>query len=222
MKIKILELLLFLLFMLIFSLIFFTVFDTFSVTRLGSYGAIMTAWLLFAGACYSTPKVRRGVIYGYPKIAVVWCYFLLELVAGILFIIFDSAPWLALLTQAALLAFALGVYILLLLSEEHSINADRRDDGNIAFIKNAASQLQNLPAQAPNAELRRKLLDLRDIVTASPVDSDPAVRHLESELVRRIAEIRQSLQAGVLPAAAVDAALAVIAERNRTLRLHQR
>ena len=186
-----------LIFPILFNVIFFFSISNFTPTRWISYAGIHLAYLFYQLSVCSIPKVNGGAVYGYPKILIALSLFFAELIVGVIFILINNNSYVfPLVVQALIVSGKISFYLLLMLSESHSIESDRIDAKNIHFIKNASYNLENTLKLVSDQKLYKTIETLHDAVKSAQVRSIPDVYDEECKLMEIINEINLDVVTG--------------------------
>jgi len=133
-RFNILWLLLNSLFLIVFNLLFFTIgnVSTFNKSVWISYGFIHFAYFTLLLTTLLVRKGSEAHIYGRPLYFIAICYFFVELITGITFILIaPETTKITIIIQVILAAIFLGLLLVNMIANEHTAdNAERRETNN--------------------------------------------------------------------------------------------
>jgi hypothetical protein len=221
-KINILWTILNLIFLVIFNALFFVLGGVeHNVAVWMSYGFIHFAYLMLL----LTPKlVRKGksaAVFGFSLYSISATYFLMEFVAGIVFILVKpETAGVALLVQLCLV----GVYGIILvshmISNEYTAAAEEKRQSQIAYVKDASAKLRRLLENMSDKETKKKVERVYDAIYSSPVKSHPNLAQMEIQILQSINELESAVatgnKEGIMSLA--NSLLGSINERNNLLK----
>ena len=190
MKRTILVVLYFLIFPIVFAVSFFFAISNFTATRWVCFAGIMLSYAFLVMTFCSFPKAKGGVVYGYPKTTVGLSFFIVEFLVGLLFILINNDSYVfPMVVQAIIVGLYLSTYIILMVTEDHSIESDRIDAKNIFFVKNASYSLEETMRKMSDREQIKMVESLYDAVRNSQVKTIAAVYEEECRLMDIVNEL---------------------------------
>lgn len=180
-----------------FNIAVFLAVQTFTATFWASYGFIHFSYLMLVVSFSTIPKVKGSVVFGYPLIYISWTYFVVELIAGIIFMVFKDFNFTAAFIIQLIFASLYGMaYIPNRIANDISAAADAIRGEEILYIKNAASELNSLISQAEDTAFKKKLEKLYDEIRSSQVKSYPALAGIENHIIMQIEDLKERVLAG--------------------------
>lgn len=186
-----------------------------------SYAFVHIAYISILVTPYLVRKGKSAVVFGYALFTVSYTYFLIELVAGVIFILVAPPNFrVAFLVQLCLAGIYGAIFISNMLVNENTAVEEERYQPQIDYMKNARMEMAAIVNSISDRETRRKLEKAYDAINASQANSHPRVAALESEILEMIASLRHSVRTTeqvVIPKQ-VEMLLQMINERNRQLR----
>jgi hypothetical protein len=210
------------LFLIVFNIIFFLVAGTEHNESVWiSYGFIHFAYIMLLVSPLLVKKSPSAAVFGYSVEAIGITYFMVELVAGIIFIIVAPENWTIALSVQIVIAFIYGIFILShLIANEHTAASEFKSQAEIRQMKMAASELAGIMDNTADAVLKKKIEKVFEAIKYSPTKSHIAVSSVENDILNGISSLK-SLAAKEEKAACekqIDSLLRLISERNRKLR----
>lgn len=159
-----------------------------------SYGFIHFAYAMLLITPLLIRKSSSSSVFGYSLYSISATYFIIEFITGLAFIIVNPDTEKAALIIQVIIA---GIYAVILLShlianEVTAESADRREN-EVAFIKQAATQVKALVGKADNKKANREIEKVYDLLHSSPSKSNNAVAPLESAILRTIYELESAV-----------------------------
>ncbi|MCL2797369.1 MAG: hypothetical protein FWD58_04890 [Firmicutes bacterium] len=186
-----------------------------------SYGFIHFAYLMFVCSPFFTRKGKSSSIFGRSVYAISTVYFIVVLTAGIIMMSIpaknDVVTW---VSQLVALGIYLVVLILHLIANEHTADAEEARQPQIDFIKSASSKVKLMVDSASDKQTNRKIGQVYDLISTSPIKTDSSAAQIESSVLSEIDLMRGHLDASE-NAAVVSCAQRIISqlnERNQLLK----
>ena len=214
----------------ILDLIFLVIFNVFFFLLGGvkhnasvwmSYGFIHFAYLMLL----LTPRlIRKGksmAVFGFSLYAVSSVYFLMELVAGVVFILVSPDSYtIALLVQLSIAGLYGVILIANIIANEHTAVAEEERQYQIAYVKDASARLEVLLGSVRDREARKWVEKVYDEIYSSPVKSHPDLAEIESRILQSIVKLEDTVATGNKDAiiSLADSLLGAVNERNIRLR----
>jgi hypothetical protein len=219
-KINILWIIIDMIFLIIFNVFFFVPGgnrNNASVSILISYGFIHFAYFMLLLTPFLIRKGKSSAAFGFSLYSISAGYFLIELVTGIVFIvIFPESCAAALLVQVCIAGLYGITLVSNMIANEHTAKGEKKQQNQIAYIKDAASRLKFLMDRVSDNEVKKKVERLYDAVYSSPVKSHPNLAQTEIRVLRSIDELESEISAGnkekIISLA--ESLLAMVNERN--------
>jgi len=222
MKRKLLFFLYFSIFPILFVGTYFLLIEKSSATRWISFSGVLLAYFFMVLSVFSIPRTKGGVIYGYPKIYVAHSFFVAEFIVGVAFIVINNKSFrIPLIVQCIIIGFYVAYYVILVLSEDYSIQLDRVDARNIYFIKNASYILQEAMSKVADREKKKIIESLYDAVRGSDVKTIAEVYEEECrlmEIVNKIGSDALTMEKDDI-SNLVDQGRSLLKSRNNKIRL---
>jgi hypothetical protein len=222
MKNKILSVVITLIAPAVFNACYFTIVGTHGKSRWICWGAIHMAYLALCGASYSIPRVKGGNVYGYPKIGVAWTYFVVMLIAGLVFIAINPVSVASpVLVLVIITGGFLAVYAFHMKAEEHSIAGDRAGARHLHFIRDCSEQLAELMRQASGAGRKKQIERVYDAIRNAQGASVTEAAGVETQIMAKIGRLGSACPEndGAGLAAAAEEILSLIRRRDSMIRM---
>lgn len=225
-KTRILWILLDLIFLIVFNVLFFTIagYKGHPASVWISYGFIHAAYALLLLTPFFVTKGKSADVYRYSLDTISSGYFMVELVAGVIFILVHSENWkVALIIQIILLAAYAFALLTHMLANEKTAASEARSQVEIKFVRTAAAQLEGIMNSASDKEIRKLVEKAYDAARSCQTKSHPQVEALENGMLSQIGAIQRVVFAGDKDSVAkeVELFLRMTAERERQLRINQ-
>lgn len=212
-----------LVFLAVFNAVFFIIGGTERPASVWiSYGFIHFAYLMFVATPFLVRKSSSAAIFGFSLKFISSAYFVIELVAGVIFIILKGESFKLALAVQIILA---GIYTVLLISHlianENTADSIEQHEYEVAFIKNAASRVKLLEGKSTDRRANKEIEKAYDLLHSSPTRTVATVRSLEEQINDKISELEYAVASNNAEAIirAADEIAAITEERNRKLRI---
>ncbi len=223
MKKVILNILLDLIFVVIFNAVFFMA---------GGIDHPASVWLSYAFIHFAylmvilTPVLVRNSssasVFGFALGSISSTYFFIELVTGVIFIVAKPETMkIPFIVQIIIF----GIYAVMLLSHmianENTADSIERHEVELRFVKESSSKLKFLMDNTDDASLKKSIEKAYDVVHASQVKSNIAVRSIELEAMKLIETLTYQVRNGAAEQAqsTVSQLVFTVNERNTQLKL---
>lgn len=223
MKKVILNILLDLIFVVIFNAVFFMA---------GGIDHPSSVWLSYAFIHFAylmvilTPVLVRNSsiasVFGFALGSISSAYFFIELVTGVIFIVAKPETMkIPFIVQIIIF----GIYAVMLLSHmianENTADSIERHEVELRFIKESSSKLKFLMDNTDDDSLKKSIEKAYDVVHASQVKSNIAVRSIELEAMKLIETLTSQVRSGAAEQAqsTVSQLVFTVNERNTQLKL---
>jgi hypothetical protein len=221
-KINVLWTILNLIFLVIFNALFFVLGGVeHNVSVWMSYGFIHFAYLMLL----LTPKlIRKGksaAVFGFSLYSISAVYFLMEFVAGIIFILVKPETFgTALLVQLCLAGLYGIILVANMISNEYTADAEEKRQYQIAYVKDASAKLKRLLEHISDKETKKKVERVYDAIYSSPVKSHPNLAQMEIQILQSINELESAVATGTKDdiMSLANSLLSSINERNNLLK----
>ena len=223
-KINILWVILGLIFLVIFNSYFFVLGGNVHKTSVWiSYFFIHLSYfmLIITTVLIRNRKRKSATIYGISLYAISSVYFVIELIAGIAFILVAPSSYkVTLLLQLLLAAIYSIVLISNMLANEHSTDAEKERHYQIEYVKDASAEIKMLLARVVDKTVQKKIERIHDSINSSPVKSHPNLSQLEARILQSIYDLDEAIATGTNESivSLADSLLAAVNDRNTQLK----
>jgi len=184
---------------LVLNLIFLFIFNIFFFL-LGERPHYMSVWMSYAFIHFAyfmliatpvlTRKGKNSKLFGWALYSISAAYFLIALVAGVVFILIASDGYtVALLVQLSIASLYGIMLIFHMIANEHTADAEEKRQPQIDYVKNATFQLKRVLDKVKDKEAKKKVEKAFDVVNSSPVKSHPNVGQIERRILTLIDEL---------------------------------
>jgi len=190
------------------------------------YGFSMLAMLLTAAAAFYAFS-REGLkskVYGIPLISVVWRYFIIQLVIGLVEMVLDFIP-IPFQYEIAINTILLGACILGLITVEAAKEEIERIDEKIKekvfYIKSLQVDVEGLVGRVSEDSLKKMLKELVETIRYSDPMSSPQLATIENKIEGRAAALAEAVEKldGDAVMAFCNELQQLFAERNRKCKI---
>lgn len=223
MKKTILSILLDLIFVVIFNIIFFVAGGTDHVASVWiSYAFIHFAYIMVLVTPLLVRKSSSAAVFGFALGSISSMYFFIELIVGIIFI-FAKTETVKIPLVVQVIMF--GIYAIMLLSNmianENTADSIQRHETELKFIKESSAKLKFLMDNTTDTSLKKSIEKAYDVVHASRVKSNIAVRSIELDTIKLIDALTQQVRTGENERAreTISRIISNVNERNTQLNL---
>ena len=214
----------------ILNSIFLIVFNVFFFALNGTDN-VASVWISFAFIHFAyimlllTPKLIRSgkssAVFGFSIYYVSSIYFLLQLVAGITFIIIaPESNVTAVLVQISIAMFYSIILVSLLIANERTADSEAIRQTQIIYIKDISSKTKELLDTVKDKDIKKPLERLYDTLYSSPTKSHNDLRNKEEDLLDSVNELESLIGSGdkerIL--SKINTLTTKINERNRLLK----
>lgn len=212
---------------LIFLIVFNTIYFLAGAERYGtsawlSYGFIHFSYLMLLLTPYLTKKTStHAAVLGFAISSVSSAYFLAELVIGSIIILINPEGFKVVLVLHMIIT---AIYLVVLLSNmianENTADSLERHEVELKYVKECSAQLQLLMNTVSDKQLKKAIERAYDVIHASQVHSNIAVRNIELEVINLISKLKA--EALIVPEQATMTANQIVLlaeERNVQLKL---
>lgn len=195
---KITKVILWVIFLLVFNVLFFVLCGTDNSSSVWtSYGFINVAYLFL----FITPLFNKGnnglAVLSTTLYAVSSLYFIIELLVGIILIVFQpvAVEWIFSI-QFILLAMFLWAFFSTVLTNKKTKESIQTSQYESMYIKEAASQLKMILSQIPDKALYKKVEKCYELMENSPIQSGPKVKEIEQAIKDKIEALKKHVSGG--------------------------
>jgi len=187
-----------------------------------SYVFIHFAYFLFLATPLLVRKGKADYIYGRALYPITSAYFIVELIAGVTFILIaPETVKVAIIVQVVLAAAFIAWLLVYLIADEHTAASVERHETELQYVKQSSAQLKAILQQITDKPTAKKVEQVYDLIHSSPVKSDSSVRSLEKEIISEINNLDHIVEQNNLEQISTHAyKISKLAEkRNRELKL---
>jgi len=186
-----------------------------------SYIFIHFAYSMLLLTQYFIPGNKNFAVFGFPLFAISTVYFIIQFLAGIIFILVSPESYIAALLIQLCIAGLYGVLLISnMIANEHTAEAIEKREHEIFYIKNAAAQLKKLLNIVTDREIKKNIERVYDVFYSSPVKSHPNVAQIEDNIARTINELEEAVMTKNKEKiiSLSSSLLAAVSERNMLLK----
>lgn len=223
MKKTVLTILLDLVFVVIFNTVFFMAGGTSHPASVWiSYAFIHFAYLMVILTPLLVRNSSSAAVFGFALGSVSSTYFILELIVGIIFILVKpekiNIPF---IVQIIIFGFYAIMLLSHMLANENTADSIQRHETELRFVKESSAKLKFLMDNTTDAKMKKTVEKVYDVIHASQVKSNIAVRGIELEILKMIETLICQVQNSSNDEAQNTASqiLRATNERNTQLRL---
>lgn len=210
-------------FPILFNVMFFLLGGTDHPTSVWvSYAWIHAAYLVLIANPIFSKKTQSSHIYRYTTAQISSVYFVVELIIGLIFIFAAPAGVKgAIIIQMIPFCIFLAVFVWNIMSNDRTAGEEQIRTAEISFIKTASSKAKFIMDSTSDAELRRKIEKIYDLIHSSPSRSNPSVTDIENNVMMMIGDLAIAVEDGNVEDAGklVRKIQFAMDERNRLLSL---
>jgi len=183
-----------------------------------SYAFIHLAYVMMALTPFLI-KGKRAMTSGLAIYTISSAYFFIEFVVGLIFIFLSLNNYKPTLLIQLLFAAAYAVpFIINLIANEHTLQAEEGRKIEIEYIKNATNAARRIASEIKDRKLRRAVEKLADELAASPTKSHPDLQSIELEIYNNIESLDGNSTDEDSIAQTVDKVYLMVKDRNRKLK----
>lgn len=224
-KTRVLWILLDLIFLVVFNVLFFTMagFQGHPASVWISYGFIHGAYALLLLTPLFVTKGKSADVFRYSLDTISSSYFMIELVAGVIFILVHPKEWKgALIVQVILLAVYAFALLANMLANEKTAANEAKAQGELKFVRTATMQLEGILNSSSDKEIRKMVEKAYDAARSCQTKSHEQVAALENGMLSQIGVIQRVVFAGEKENVQkeVELFMRMAAERERQLRMN--
>ena len=193
---NVLTLLLELVFLVVFNLVFFVVGSLPHKASVWiSYVCIHFAYLMVLATPFLNRKNLNPSIFGVSLESISATYFFVEFVVGLFFILI-ARNWLkaCLVSQIVIAGIYAAILLIKLITNEQTADKVAKREAEVAYIKNAASELKALVGKTSDKKANKAIEKAYDAVHASPVKSSATVEETEKRISCTVAELSDAVK----------------------------
>lgn len=222
MKSFILKLFLLLLFLATFNALFylFVGFNCENISIWVSYGYIHFAYLMLLFAIFCKTKGEAGFFLTLTSILPAWQYFLIELLAGIIFIVLalEDYFW-PTLVQTVIAFIFVAITVINMLANEVTANSLQKRSDDVKPFKNIVAELRTAQTITSNQKLKSILTECYTVLSTGSIRQTEASREIDENISLLIGLIKQN--AAHSPEHVLDSAkrlLSLLKERKNLMK----
>jgi hypothetical protein len=162
-----------LIFLLIFNALFFVLGGTGHKASVWiSYGFIHFAYFMLLLTPLLIRKGKNSGVFGFSLYSISTVYFLIEFVAGLIFIFVAPESPIAVLLVQLCIAALYGIFLIShIIANEHTSDAEEKRQYQIASIKVMSAKLKGLLGIISDKEAKKKVERVYDMICSFPVQS---------------------------------------------------
>ena len=221
---RVLWILLDLIFLVVFNVLFFTIagYKGHPASVWISYGFIHAAYALLLLTPLFVTKGKSADVFRYSLDTISSTYFMVELVAGVIFILVHPQDWKgSLIVQVLLLAVYAFALLANMLANEKTAANEAKAQGEIKFVRTATVQLEGIMNSTSDKEIRKLIEKAYDAARSCQTKSNAQLAALENGMLSQIGAIQRVVFAGEKENVEkeVELFLRMTAERERQLRI---
>lgn len=212
-------------FLIVFNTVFFVLGGTNHPASVWmSYGFIHFSYVMVLITPFLIRKSSSAAVFGFSLYSISATYFIVEFIAGLIFILLRSETIKIALTVQIIIA---GIYCVILISNlianEHTADAVERKEDEVAFIKISSSRIKMLIGQTNDKKASKAIEQAYDLLHSSPTKSTNAVRDIEETVIQKISLLEVAVKAknNSTIIALSGEIVELMSERNRKIRLNQ-
>jgi hypothetical protein len=197
-KTSVLWIILDLIFLLVFNAIFFLSGGTgHNVSVWISYGFIHFAYLMLLLTPLLIRKCKSAAVFGFSLYSISAVYFIVEFVAGMIFIFVTPESSVAALLVQLCIAALYGVMLIShIIANERTADAEETRQNKIASIKDTSAKLKSLLGRISDKEAKKKVEKVSDMICSLPVQSYPNLAQMENRILQAINELEDAISRG--------------------------
>lgn len=197
MKTFVLKLFLVILFLVAFNAMFFLFVgaDCENMSIWISYGFIHFAYFMLLVTIFCKTKGEAGFFLTLTSIIPAWQYFLIELLAGIIFICWAPEDYFWPTIVQTLCAFIfVGITVIHMLAGEVTANSLQKRSEEVKPFKNIVSDLRTAQAITNNQELKLILKDCYSVLSTGAIRQIEATRDIDTSISLLVGLIKQNAE----------------------------
>jgi|GEM_PF-735981 len=186
----------------VFNLLVFTIFKTHTKVFWLSYAFMTVAFIVQILSMFLSFKTAdvETAFFGIPLASFSIYYLCASLIVGAVFMVFQNAGFtLALVIQTLILAAFLIIAIISLLARDTVQAIGENVKQNVTNLKSILVDVEMLSSSCTDPELKQALNKLADTVKYSDPMSTTAVELVEQRIMRKISELRVSIDNNQIP-----------------------
>jgi hypothetical protein len=197
-KISVLWIILDFIFLLIFNAIFFILSGTgHNVSVWISYGFIHFAYFMLLLTPALIRKGKSADVFGFSLYSISAVYFVIEFVAGLIFIFVSPENYVAALLVQICVAGLYGIFLIShLIANEHTDASEKKRQYQIAYIKETSARLKSLLGRISDKEAKKKIERVYDTICSSPLQSRLNLAQMENRMLQSINELEDAISKG--------------------------
>lgn len=183
-----------------------------------AYAMIHFAYLMMVATPYFTTKSKVTAEISLPLIGLSAFYLLAELAIGLIFMVLRPE---SLTAELVIQILATGIYLAILLvlmySNEHTVEAVQEREAEAAYLKHSASRVKLLMGKSTDAAANKAVERVYDLIHAAPTKSTDSAKDLEQQILDLIRHLEAAVYANDAEktCAVAKQITAYVDERNR-------
>jgi hypothetical protein len=188
------------------------------------YGFSMLAMLLAAGVgLYAFNRDGlQSKFYGTPLILVVWRYFIIQIIAGLLEMYFTQIPFqYGIAVNAILLGACLIGLLTVEAGKDEIVRIDEKIKQKVFYIKSLQVDVEGLTGKATDEAAKKALKDLAETIRYSDPMSSPQLAAIENKIETKATALADAIEKanGDASKALCNELQQLFAERNRKCKI---
>lgn len=223
MKKTILNILLDLIFVIIFNTIFFMAGGTEHPTSVWlSYAFIHFAYLMVLLTPVLVRNSSSAAVFGFALGSISTTYFFVEFFVGIIFIFLKlESIKIPFIVQIIIFGFYAAMLLSHMIANENTADSIERHEVELKFVKESSAKLKFLIDNTQDPTLKKSIEKAYDVIHASQVKSNIAVRNIELDVMKLIETLISQVKSGATEQAqsTVSQIVFSVNERNTQLKL---
>jgi hypothetical protein len=141
-------------------------------------------------------KPEKEIVYSMPLTSISLCYFIVQLITGVVVMFAGAGLRVALVLQITILALYLIVTVLALIARNTVKSTAQNTAESVLFIKSMEQYVLSLAAVAASPDVSNKLTALAEKIRFSDPVSNPSLAEEENRISEEIAVLAEWVSAG--------------------------
>lgn len=172
----------------LFPVLFILLFFMFAGTEHGAtcwigFGFILFSYIVMLLTPMFVPESKSSHIFSFTGGTLTSTYFFVNLVPGLIFLIWDFEQWkIAIAIELVLLAAFLAIYLPLLISDEETAQKENYRQAQVQVVKNYLSKVKVIAGRAADMQTRKIILRIVDELNSCPSNTTRATKSVDSRI----------------------------------------
>lgn len=172
----------------LFPVLFVTFFLMFAGTDHGvtcwvGLGFVLFSYCFMMFAPLLTPVSKSTHLFSVTGSSLTSIYFVINLIVGIVFMIWDFEQWkYAVVVEVLLLTVFLVLFLPVLISDETTANKENAQKQDIYAIKTLVTKVKIISGKTTDLEKKKQILKLYDEINSCPSTSNSAVKSIDESI----------------------------------------